>query len=51
MANRHLRLGPIFRSWYGSLPVVHVYKPEHVQVDFKACVRATGASTNCATFR
>uniref|UniRef100_A0AAR5PD92 Cytochrome P450 n=1 Tax=Dendroctonus ponderosae TaxID=77166 RepID=A0AAR5PD92_DENPD len=36
MANRHLRLGPIFRNWYGSLPVVHLYKPEHVQVVFKS---------------
>nr|UUB32716.1 cytochrome P450 CYP4CV1 [Dendroctonus valens] len=36
MANRHLRLGPLFRNWYGSLPVVHLYKPEHVQVVLKS---------------
>uniref|UniRef100_A0AAR5PE84 Cytochrome P450 n=2 Tax=Dendroctonus ponderosae TaxID=77166 RepID=A0AAR5PE84_DENPD len=36
LADRHRRLGPIFRSWYGSLPMVHIYKPEHVEVIFKS---------------
>ncbi|XP_050295939.1 cytochrome P450 4C1-like isoform X2 [Anthonomus grandis grandis] len=33
---RHAQYGPIVRNWYGSFPVVHIYKPEHAQVIFKS---------------
>lgn len=32
-SRRRARLfAPLFRSWFGSLPVVHMMKPEHLEV-------------------
>lgn len=29
--------GPLYRSWYGSLPTVHLLKPEHMEVGVSTC--------------
>lgn len=31
MSQKHSIFGPIYRSWYGPKPSVHIYKPEHIQ--------------------
>lgn len=29
---RAANYGPLYRSWYGNFPVVHLLKPEHIEV-------------------
>lgn len=36
MAPRRQKYGPIYRSWVGSVPMVHISKPEHVQTIFRS---------------
>ncbi|KAL1502153.1 hypothetical protein ABEB36_007340 [Hypothenemus hampei] len=38
---RHKKFGPIFRSWNGSAPMIHIYKPEHAQIILRSNVSIT----------
>ncbi|XP_030745353.1 cytochrome P450 4C1-like [Sitophilus oryzae] len=35
-SKRHKIFGPIFRSWYGSIPTVHIFKPNHIEKILKS---------------
>lgn len=36
MALRRQKYGPVYRSWVGSVPMVHISKPEHLQIIFRS---------------